>query len=228
MGDLALSSQRGKGTTLGAIVTIWFIIIGLMVVAGVVLRLIPRTLTPVKLSKVAPGAASRLVSDFIASSYETDFGYPSGYFQIEQATENEIVAKEWVTKGSHFTQILVGFYRSMLSIGAGFGCLGMYLMLCIAAMATPILLYAALTETLLKYLLRSRIAAALERHGDGTQVTFTLRGPAALLVGRRLEKAFHEPVLPARVAALAGVTIAQSPAGTGQAAATAGTARAAA
>ena len=51
-------------------------------------------------------------------------------------------------------------------------------MFCIAALATPFLLYAALTETLLKYLLRSRIQAALERAGDGTQVTFTLRGPA--------------------------------------------------
>ena len=80
-------------------------------------------------------------------------------------------------------------------------------MFCIAALATPVLLYAALTETLLKYLLRSQIQAALERSGDGTQVTFTLRGPAALLVGRRLEQAFHEPALPGRVALLAGIAV---------------------
>lgn len=92
---------------MGTIITIWFIIIGLMLVAGIVLRLLPRKLPPVQLHKVAPSAASRLVSDFIASSYETDFGYPSGYFQIEHATEAEVTAKEWVTKGSHFTQIQV-------------------------------------------------------------------------------------------------------------------------
>lgn len=189
---------------MGAIITIWFIIIGLMVAAGIVLRFLPRKMPPVLLHKVAPTAASRLVSDFIASSYETDFGYPSGYFQIEQATETEVVAREWVTKGSHFTQILGGFYRAVLGLGAGFGCLGMYITFCIAVIATPALLYAALTETLLKYLLRSRIRAALERAGDGTAVTFTLRGPSALLVGRRLHRAFHEPELPARVASLAG------------------------
>ena len=70
---------------MGAIIDLWFIIIALMVIAGIALRLVPRKLPPVTLHKVAPAAASRLVSDFIASSYETDFGYPSGYFRIEQA-----------------------------------------------------------------------------------------------------------------------------------------------
>lgn len=192
---------------MGTIIEIWFIIILLMVAAGIVLRFIPRKLPSVQLHKVAPSAASRLVSDFIASSYETDFGYPSGYFQIERATDTEVVAREWVTKGSHFIQILRGFYRAILALGAPFGCFGVFVTLWIALIATPALLYAALTETLLKYLLRSRIVAAFERVGDGVQVTFTLRGPSALLVGRRLERAFSEPVIPARVGSLAGVVV---------------------
>jgi hypothetical protein len=192
---------------LGTIEALWFIIIILMVVAGIGLRLVPRKLPPVQLRKVAPAAASRLVGDFISSSYETDFGYPSGHFQIEQASETEVVAKEWVAKGSHFTQILRGFYKAILAFGAAFGCVGMYITFCIAVLATPALLYAALTETLLKYLLRSRIQAVFERAGDGTQVTFTLRGPTALLVGRRLQQAFDQPALPPRVATLAGVAV---------------------
>jgi hypothetical protein len=206
-------SPGGKETTLGTIIEIWFIIIALMLIAGIVLRLLPRTLSPVRLHKVAPGAAVRLVGDFIASSYETDFGYPSGYFQIERVTETEVVAKEWVTKGSHFTQVLGAFYRAILAFGAPFGCLGMYITFCIAALATPALLYAALTETILKYLLRSRIVATVAPAGDSTDVTFTLRGPSALLVGRRLERAFSEPALPARAAALAGIVVSQ-PTGT--------------
>lgn len=202
---------------MGAITTLWFVIIALMVLAGIALRLIPRRMAPVELHKVAPAAASRLVSDFIASSYETDFGYPSGYMRIETATETEVVAREWVAKGSHFTQVLGGFYRAILGMGSALGCLGAYIVFCIAALATPALLYAALTETLLKYLLRSRILAVFERTGDGTKVTFTLRGPTALLVGRRLERAFHEPVLPSRVALMAGIATARP--GTGPAAA---------
>jgi hypothetical protein len=202
---------------LGTIETLWFVIILLMVVAGIVFRLIPRKLPPVQLHKVAPGPAARLVSDFISSSYETDFGYPSGYFRVEQSTETEITATEWVAKGSHFTQVLVGFYKGILALGSAFGCLGMYIMFFIAVLVTPALLYAALTETLLKYLLRSRIHAVLERSGDGTRVTFTLRGPSALLVGRRLEHAFSEPALPARVGSLAGLVTTQPVMGTGPA-----------
>jgi hypothetical protein len=199
---------------LGTIIEIWFIIIALMLVAGIVLRFIPRKLPSVRLHKVAPSAASRLVSDFIASSYETDFGYPSGYFQIERATDTEVVAREWVTKGSHFTQILRGFYRAVLALGAPFGCFGMFVTFWIALLATPALLYAALTETILKYLLRSRIVAAFERAGDGVEVTFTLRGPSALLVGRRLQRAFSEPVIPARVGSLAGIVVTRPTTGT--------------
>ena len=183
----------------------WLIIIGLMIVVGVILRIWQRRLPPVQLHKVAPAAASQLVAEFISSSYDGQFGYPSGLFEIKQYTETEIVAIEFVGKGSHFTQILKGLYMAILRIGLGCGCLGAYIGLCLAVLLTPLLIYAALTETLLKYLLRSRILAHLERAGDGTRVSFTLRGPVALLVGQRLVHAFHQPTLPARVAALAGV-----------------------
>jgi hypothetical protein len=200
---------------LGVLIDLWFIIIALMLLAGVVLRFLPRKLTPVQLHKVSPRAAARLVSDFIESSYETDFGYPSGLFEIERATETEVAAKEVVAKGSHFTQVLRGFYAAVLSLGSDFGCIGMVIMLWIAVLLTPALLYAALTETLLKYLLRSQIIAALERSGDGTKVTFTLRGPVAMLVGQRLERVFQQPVLPTRIATLAGLTVQPRPYGTG-------------
>jgi hypothetical protein len=129
------------------------------------------------------------------------------------------VAREWITKNSHFTQILRSFYRAIFRFGAPLGCLALYITFCIAAIATPALLYAALTETLLKHLLRSRIQATFERARDGTDVRFTLRGPCALLVGKRLEQAFHEPVLSARVASLAGLAASRPIAGPEEAAA---------
>jgi hypothetical protein len=191
------------------LINLWFIIIALMVVAGIVFRFLPRRLPPVQLHKVAPQAAARLVSDFIQGSFDGEFGYPSGAFVIISSSETEIVAREWIAKGSHFMQILRGLYRSIFALGAAFGCFGAFICLFFAALLTPALLYAALAETLLKYLLRSQIVCTLERSGDGTKVAFTLRGPVAMLVGRRLERAFHQPVLPARVASLAGVVVAQ-------------------
>lgn len=185
----------------------WLIIIGLMIVGGIVLRIWQRQLPPVLLHKVSPAAAAVLVGEFIGSSYDGQFGYPSGLFKVEQTSDAQIVASEFVGKGSHFIQILKGLYIAILRIGIGCGCLGVYIGVILAVLLTPFLLYAALTETLLKYLLRSRIVANLERGQDGTQVSFTLRGPVALMVGRRLERAFHAPVLPPRVAALAGVPV---------------------
>ena len=186
---------------------VWFIIIGLMVVAGIGFRLIPRHLPAVQLHKVAPKAASQLVGEFIESSYDGDFGYPSGRFQVESSAEHQVVAREVVAKGSHFTQILKGLYMAVFGLGSAFGCIGSIIALVIAVFLTPALIYAAVAETLLKYLLRSKIVSTLEAEGDGTRVAFELRGPVALLVGRRLERAFHAPVLPARLATLAGVAV---------------------
>jgi hypothetical protein len=189
------------------LLNIWLVIIGLMVIAGIGFRLIPHRLPFVQLHKVAPKAASLLVGEFIESSYDGDFGYPSGRFQVETSTEHEVLAREIVARGSHFTQILKGLYRAVLGIGSAFGCFGSVVALVIAVFLTPALIYAAVAETLLKYLLRSKIVSTLEGAGDGTRVAFELRGPVALLVGRRLERAFHAPVLPVRVATLAGIPV---------------------
>jgi hypothetical protein len=190
---------------MSTLIDLWLIIIALMVVAGIAFRFLPRRLSPVQLRKVAPAAAAKLVADFIQGSYDGEFGYPSGAFMDIRVTENRVDAREWVAKGSHFVQILGGLYRSIFALGAYFGCFGAFVCLFFAALFTPALLYAALTETLLKYLLRSRIVCTLERAGDGTKIAFSLRGPVAMLVGRRLERAFHEPALPARIASLAGI-----------------------
>lgn len=184
---------------------IWLVIIVLMLVGGVVLRIWQRRLSPVILHKVSAQAASQLVAEFLLSSYDGQFGYPTGRFHIERADETQVVAREVVGKGSHFTQILSGMYRTVLGLGVAFGCVGSIMALFLAALLTPALIYAALTEMALKYLLRSQIVASFEPAEDGTAVAFILRGPVALLVGRRVEHAFHPPVLPARVAGLTGI-----------------------
>jgi hypothetical protein len=189
------------------VIQAWLIIICLMIVAGLVFRVAQRNLPPVLMRKVSPEAASRLVTEFIAGSYDDRFGYPSGYFEIQSADGHQIVAQEFVARGSHFTDILKGMFVAVLGVGEIFGCIGGLIALVVAAFLAPVFIYAALAETLLKYLLRSRIVSSLQPSPDGTMVSFTLRGPVALLIGLRLERAFHAPVLPSRVAALAGVPI---------------------
>lgn len=184
----------------------WFIVITLMFLAGIVLRIWRRRLAPVLLQKVALQPAMALVGEFLASCYDGQFGFPTGFFVVEQTSANRVVAREFAFRQSHFGTILRRLYRSVLSFGAAFGCMGSVIGLALAVALTPVLLYVAVTEVALRYLLRSQIEASLAPASGGTVVAFTLRGPAALLVGRRLASAFHPPSLPPRVAALAGLT----------------------
>jgi hypothetical protein len=189
-----------------AIEILWLIIIGLMLVGGVAMRVWRRRLPSVELQKVSPWAASQLVGEFLQSCYDGQFGFPSGLFLIDHADEHQVSATEVVSKGSHFTAILGGMYRALLGIGSAFGCWGALIGLTLSIFLTPFLLYAALTEIVLRYLLRSQIIADLAPAGEGTKVTFTLRGPVALLVGQRLEHAFLPPTLPLRIATMAGIS----------------------
>ena len=197
--------MRQWGWVLSALINFWLIIIAIMFVVGVFLRVWQRRLEPVVMHKVAPKAAAQLISEFLESSYDGQFGFPSGRFHIDRADETQVVAREIVGRGSHFTQILKGLYRAVLGIGAAFGCIGSVVALFLAVLLTPTLIYAAITEIVLRYLLRSQIVTDLEPTGDGTKLSFTLRGPVALLIGQRLQHAFHPPALPSRVGVLAGI-----------------------
>jgi hypothetical protein len=192
----------------GALLDLWGLIIVLAFVVGIFLRVYQSHLPTVRLSKVSMPAAVILAGEFLASSYDGDFGFPSGLFEVVETEPGRIVAREYAAGPSHFTTILRNLYSVLFTVGEAFGCFGLVAAMVAAVFVTPVLLYAALTEVALRHLLRSQIVAELVATPDGTDVTFTLRGPAALLVGRRLRHAFQAPLLPQRIATLAGVQLA--------------------
>jgi hypothetical protein len=191
---------------------LWFVLVLLMMVAAVGFRIWHRVLAPVRLEKVAAGELAEMVRDFLATTRDGTFGFPSGLFLIDadRSTPTSIVAREAVIWSSKFLTILRLFYVAILSIAPEFGCVGVIAGIFLAAILTPFVLYAALAELVLRFLLRSEIVAAiapLPGQDVGSEVTFTLRGPSALLVGRAVERAFHPPALPERIRALAGLPI---------------------
>jgi hypothetical protein len=189
---------------------VWLTLILLMITAGLVLRIWRQTLALVELRRVALAPASALVGEFLSSCYEGAFGFPSGLFFTEQVAPDRIVAREFSFRQTHFVTIVGGLYRTVFGVGAAFGCFGALVGFVLVVMLTPFLLYAAGIEVLLRYLLRSQIEAELEAAPAGTSVVFTLRGPSALLVGRRITQAFAPAALPPRVAGLAGLTTMQA------------------
>ena len=183
----------------------WLTIITLMFVAGVVLRLWRLRLGPVVLHKVALPVAVTLVGQFLESCYDGQFGFPSGLLRVESVTPNRVVAREVTSRSSHFTAILGRLYRAIFGFTAFLGMFGFFFSLALAALLTPVLLYAALTEVTLRYLLRSQIVADFMPAPGGAAVTFRTRGPVALLVRRRIGSAFQPAPLPPRVAVAAGL-----------------------
>jgi|SRR5215475_8439102 len=192
-------------------VELWLFVITMMFVGGVVLRIWRRRLEPIWLQRVSVPAAQAMVGEFVESCYEGLFGFPTGLFVVEVVEPDRLVARELTSRGSHFLAILGGFYRAVLRFFVFLGPFGLLVGLAMAFMLTPFLLYAAATEVALRHLLRSEIVAEFGVAPEGTSVGFTLRGPAALLVGRRLLAAFHQSALPQRVALVAG--LATPPAG---------------
>jgi hypothetical protein len=184
---------------------VWLTIIVLMFAVGVALRIWRRRLAPIHLQRTSVPAAQGLVAEFIESCYDGQFGFPTGLFRIEESNPGRLVAREYLPKGSHFLEILTRFYRAVLGFFSFFGGFGALFGLALAVMLTPFLLYAALTEVALRHLLRSEIVAELFDDRGTAGIQITLRGPAALLVGRRIEHAFNPPALPERVAVAAGL-----------------------
>jgi len=191
-------------------VGLWFELSLLMLVVAVGFRIWRPELPPVRLEKVVPQEAAGMVRDFLESTTDGAFGFPTGFFYIdaEASTPTVIVAREAVTWRSRFVTVLQVFFLAIVRIGAAFGCVGAAIGMVLAAMLAPLILYAAGAELALRFLLRSEIVAtvgALRGPDEGSEVVFKLRGPSALLIGRAVQRAFHAPGLPDRIRNLAGL-----------------------
>lgn len=191
-------------------INLWFVLILLMMVAAVGFRIWRRPLAPVRLEKIGSREVAEMVRDFLGTATDGAFGFPTGFFRIDTdaSTPTRIVAREAVIWSSKFFTILRHFYVGILAVAPEFGCVGLFAGILLAALLTPFLLYAALAELALRFLLRSEIVAAiapLPGKDAGSEVVFTLRGPSAMLIGRAVERAFHPPALPDRVRSLAGL-----------------------
>jgi hypothetical protein len=189
---------------------VWFELTLLMLVAAVGFRIWRPTLAPMRLTKVGTQEVASMVRDFLESTTDGAFGFPSGVFHVDAdaSTPTIIVAREAVTWSSRFLTILQRFFVAIMSIAPDYGCMGVFAGILLAAMLAPFILYAAVAELALRFLLRGEIIATitpLRGPDDGSEVRFRMRGPSAVLVGRAVQRAFHPPTLPDRVRGLAGL-----------------------
>jgi len=187
----------------------WIVIVlqPVVIVVALLQVLYVRKLPPAHLARVAPQNALDLASRFLDGLEEGRFGYPSGFFLVtaKQKDPNAVVAREVVIWHSNVWDIIAFPWRVGRRIGGFAILIGGFILIVACFYLLPLLV----GEYASKFLLRSRIRAKVTNlsNDDGSEVVFDTRGPCAHLLRKRLRTAFADPVLPARIAAAAGIPL---------------------
>jgi len=193
----------------------FFIVAGIGVLLLLVARFAITRRRTVVLKGVGRGFALRSASHAIFAAEDHVVGFPSGTFSAS-SSGNSILAEEFVPKGSG--QIVMKFIRIPAVIAGGaiyifssMGVIGFFIGLALGILGLGFFLFffvvpmvlAFVVEIAMKPVIKSKITVdSTVLPDDAVQLDFTFRGPSALLVERKVMRAFAAPVLPARFSGL--------------------------
>jgi len=189
------------GTLIDIVLVLLFIVLP---IAALATRSIPLRLTDVTFRDTDRQHAFFLVAQFAEGTFEQRFGYPSGYFILDEKRTDaprRILAVEaqpsgTVTDGCALEAGSMGL--SGFEEGIGAGCLMAFV---VYIVASPFILISA-ADRFFRFVLRSRVDAEFEQRGPDTVATISFYGPSGYSLRKRYEAALSEPVLPADFATL--------------------------
>lgn len=188
-------------------VIVWF---GIAVaVVGFVCSKVPRKLEPVTFRDTAPQHAGVLVAQFAEGTFENRFGFPTGFFHVDEKKTKEperYVFKEAQPIGTVTDGCAVNI-GSMGAAGLGEGLYGCLWMLVVGCMAAPFVLISTV-DRLYRAMMRSRVQIDVRKAGADCVVTVAFYGISGYLLLSRYALAFATPKLPEGLAAPETVTAA--------------------
>ena len=139
-----------------------------------------------------------IVAQYAQGTFEQRFGYPTGYFVIEQKRSQRpqrILMREAQPAGA----VTDGCSVQMGALSmAGFdgGCAaGCLWLAAVAFIGAPFFLVSAM-DRFFRFMLRSRVDVQLEASGSDTVASFAFYGPGGYSLRRRYAQVFEKPVLP--------------------------------
>ena len=143
-----------------------------------------------------------IVAQYAEGTFEQRFGYPTGYFSVEDKRTQRptrLVMKEAqptgaVTDGCSLqlgSVSMAGFEE-----GCGAGCIMFCLVACVAA---PFWLV-SIFDRFFRFMLRSRVDVQLHAAGSDAVASFAFYGPGGYSLRRRYAEAFEKPSLPVSLA----------------------------
>jgi hypothetical protein len=168
---------------------------------GLVCRLVARPLDDITFHDTAPDHAGFLVAQFAEGTYENRFGFPTGFFAIdEKKTDppNRYLFVEAQPMGS-VTDGCAAHIGAFGASGIGEGGAGCLMVLVSAMMAAPFVAI-SFVDRLYRSMMRSKIQIDVRASGTDSIVSIAFYGIVGYLLRSRYAAAFAAPTLPEELA----------------------------
>lgn len=196
-----------------------FVVFIVLPVAAVSTQVVPRRLGEVTFHDTDLAHAWTIVAQYAEGTFEQRFGYPTGYFYIDEKRSRpparllmrEVQPAGAITDGC--SAELSSLSLSGFEGGCTTGCLGVFV---IGIIGAPFFLV-SVCDRFFRLVLRSRVDVSLAVAGPDTVASFAFYGPGGYSLRGRYAQAFEKPTLPPAlgldVAPVAGAGTAAHPAG---------------
>jgi len=165
---------------------------------GLCTQVAPLRLGDVTFHDTDPAHAWLLVGQYGEGTFEQRFGYPTGYFYVDQKRSlkpGRILVREAQPAGA----ITDGCSMQISSLSlSGFegGCAaGCMMFFAVAFIGAPFLLVSTF-DRVFRLILRSRVDVQLSASGSDTVASFAFYGPGGYSLRRRYAQVFEKPTLP--------------------------------
>lgn len=182
-------------------------------VGAVCTQVVPAHLGEVRFRDTDLPHSWALVAQYAQGTFEQRFGYPTGYFYVDDKRSQEpvkILMREAQPAGvitDGCSMQLSAMSLSGFDAGCAAGCIGLFM---IATIGAPFFIVSAL-DRFYRLVLRSRVDIELRQAGPDVIASFSFYGPGGYLLRSRYSQVFEKPVLPTSLSAAPAATVAQRP-----------------
>jgi len=201
---------------MGVLLNFLFIVFFIIVPIGAVcMQTIPLRMANVTFRDTDPVYGYRLVRQYAAGTFEQRFGYPTGYFHVDDRRTrgpDRLVMREAQPAGAvtdGCTAEVGSLGLSGFEEGCGPGCLMFAVVACVGA---PFFAVSTM-DRFFRFMLRSRVDVRFAQSGADTVASFDFYGPGGYALRRRYAQAFAKPELPAALTEVPVQTRTQAPDG---------------
>ncbi len=179
-----------------------FVLILLFIVvpaAAICTQIIPVRLGEVRFRDSDLPHSWELVAQYAEGTFEQRFGYPTGYFYVDQKRSqapSRILMREAQPAGvitDGCSMQLSAMSLGGFDAGCGAGCIGFFM---IATIGAPFFIVSGL-DRFFRLVLRSRVDIELKQAGSDVVASFSFYGPGGYSLRTRYAQVFEKPVLPA-------------------------------